>query len=50
MKDEEKGTTEDAMVGWCHQLKGHEFEHAPGDSEGQEILQCCSQWAAQSQP
>ena len=27
---QEKGTTEDEMVGWYHQLNGHEFEHAPG--------------------
>ena len=28
---EEKGTTEDEMVGWHHQLNGHEFEQTPGD-------------------
>ena len=33
---EEKGTTEDEIVGWHHQLNGHEFEQAPGDGEGQE--------------
>ena len=27
---EEKGTTEDEMVGWHHRLNGHEFEQAPG--------------------
>ena len=27
---EEKGTTEDEMVGWHHSLDGHEFEQAPG--------------------
>ena len=27
--------TEDKMVGWHHRLNGHEFEQAPGDSEGQ---------------
>ena len=27
--------TEDEMVGWDHQLSGHEFEQALGDSEGQ---------------
>ena len=27
--------TEDEMVGWHHQLNGHEFEQAPGDGEGQ---------------
>ena len=36
--------TEDEMVGWHHQLKGHEFEHTPGDSEGQGSLACCSPW------
>ena len=30
---EEKGTTEDETVGWHHQLNGHEFEQAPGDSD-----------------
>ena len=28
--------TEDEMVGWYCQLKGHDFEQAPGDDEGQE--------------
>ena len=32
------------MVGWHRQLKGHEFEQAPGDSEGQGGLACCSPW------
>ena len=36
--------TEDEMVGWHHQLIGHEFEQAPGDVEGQESLVCCSPW------
>ena len=39
---EEKGMTEDEMVGWHHQLDGHEFEQAPGDGEGQGSLACCS--------
>ena len=26
------------MVGWCHQINGHEFEQALGDGEGQGIL------------
>ena len=30
------------MVGWHHQLNGHEFEQAPGDGEGQGSLACCS--------
>ena len=41
---EEKGTTEYEMVGWQHQLNGHEFEQAPGDGEGQGRLLCCSPW------
>ena len=32
------------MAGWHHQLNGYEFEQALGDSEGQEILACCSPW------
>ena len=35
---EEKGTTEDEMVGCHHQLNGHELEQAPGDDEGQGSL------------
>ena len=33
---QEKGTTEDEMVGWHHQLNRHEFEQAPGDGDGRE--------------
>ena len=36
--------TEDEMVGWHHQLNGHEFEQTLGDSEGQGGLACCSSW------
>ena len=36
--------TEDEMVGWHHQLNGHEFEQVPGDGEGQGSLACCSPW------
>ena len=39
---EEKGMTEDEMVGWHHRLNGHESEQAPGDAEGQGNLTCCS--------
>ena len=42
---EEKGLTEDEMVGWQHQLNGHEFEQTVGDSEGQGSLACCSSWS-----
>ena len=41
---EEKGVTEDEMVGWYHQLDGHEFEQAPGVGYGQESLSCCIPW------
>ena len=41
---EEKGVTEDEMVGWNHCLNGHEFEQIPGDSEGQGSLLFCSPW------
>jgi len=34
-RQEEKGTTEDEIVGWHHWLKGHEFEHTPGVGDGQ---------------
>ena len=43
-RQEEKGVTEDEMIGWHHWLNGHEFEQALGDSEGQESLACCSPW------
>ena len=42
---EEKGTTEDEMVGWHHWLNAHEFEQAPGSSKGQGSLVCCSPWS-----
>ena len=41
---EEKGATEDEMVGWNHQLNGHEFEQTLEDSEGQGSLVCCISW------
>ena len=36
--------TEDKMVGWCHQLDGHEFEQALRVGDGQGRLACCSPW------
>ena len=42
---EEKGTTEDKMGGWHHRLDGHEFEQAPGVSDEQGVLACCSPWS-----
>ena len=47
--EEEKGTTEDEMVGRHHLLNGHEFEQAPGDGKGQGSLMCFSPWVAKSQ-
>ena len=41
---EEKGAAEDEMVGWHHQLNGHQFEQTPGDSEEHGSLMCCSSW------
>jgi len=43
-RQEEKGMTEDEMVGWHHRLNGHEFEQALGDGEGQRGLVCFSPW------
>ena len=43
-RQEEKGTTEDEMVGWHHWLDRHEFEQAPGVGDGQGRLMCCSLW------
>ena len=37
-------STEDEMVGWHHQLKGHKFEQAQGDDEGQGSLMCYCLW------
>ena len=36
--------TEDEMVGWHHQLDGHEFEHALGVGDGQGRMACFSPW------
>ena len=41
---EEKGVTQDEMVGWHHWLKGHEFQQTLGESEGQGSLACCNPW------
>ena len=53
---EEKGTTEDKMVGWHHWFNGHEFEQALGDGEGHGGLACCNHrvakphnWVAEQQ-
>ena len=41
---EEKGTTEDEMVGWHHRLSGHGFRWTLGVGDGQGSLACCSSW------
>ena len=41
---QEKGTTEDEIVGWHHQLNGHELGQTLGDSEAQGGFACCSPW------
>ena len=41
---EEKGMTEDEMVGWYHRLNGHKFEWTPGVGDGQGGLACCGSW------
>ena len=43
-RQEEKGMTEDELVGWHHWLNEHEFEQALGDGEGQGSLACYSPW------
>ena len=41
---EEKGTTEKEMAGWCHQLDGHGFELTLGVGDEQRGLACCGPW------
>ena len=41
---EEKGTTEDEMVGWVHRLNEHGFGWTPGVGDAQGGLACCSSW------
>ena len=41
--------TEDEMVGWHHQLDGHEFEQAPGAGDGQESLGAAGHGVSKSQ-
>ena len=43
-RQEEKGMTEDEMVGWHHQLDGHGFEQVLGAGDGQGRLVCCGPW------
>ena len=48
-RQEEKGMTEDEMVGWHHRLNGYEFEQASGVSDGQGGLACCISGITKSQ-
>ena len=43
-RQDEKGTTEDEMVGWHHRFDGCEFVQASGVGDGQGSLACCSPW------
>ena len=43
-RQEERGNTDNKMVGWHHWLNGHEFEPIPWDGKGQGNLVCCSLW------
>ena len=43
-RQEEKGTTEDKMIGWHHQLNGDRFGWTPGVGDGQGGLACCCSW------
>ena len=43
-RQEEKGTTEEEIVGWHHRLDGHKFEQAMGVGDRQRSLACCSPW------
>ena len=43
-RQEEKGTTDNEIFGWHHQLNGHEFEQALGISDGQGSLACYTPW------
>ena len=44
MLEEEKGTTEDEMIGWHHRLDGHGYGSTPGAGDGQGGLVCLGSW------
>ena len=44
-REEEKGETDDEMVGWHHRFDGYEFEQALGVGDGQGSLVCSSPWS-----
>ena len=43
-RQEKKKITEDEMIGWHHQLNGHEFGWTLGAGDGQGGLACCGTW------
>ena len=43
-RQEEKGATEDEMVGWHHRFNGHRFGYSPGVGDEQGSLVCCGSW------
>ena len=43
-RQEEKGMTEDQMIGWHHRLNGPKPKQALGAGDGQRSLVCCSPW------
>ena len=43
-RQDEKGTTEDEMIRWHHQLEQHEFKEVLGVGDGQESMTCCRKW------
>ena len=45
LRQEEKGMTEDEMVGWHYQVDRYEFEQAVGTGDEQGSLACCSPWS-----
>ena len=47
-RQEEKGLTEDEMIGWHHRLIGHGFGWTPGDGDGHGSLACCSLWGCKT--
>ena len=47
-RQEDKGKTEDEMVGWHHQLNGHESEQSAGVGDGQRSLVCCNLWCSRA--
>ena len=47
-RQEEKGMTQDEMVGWHQRLNGHDFEWTPGVGDGQGGLACYSPWSRQT--